>query len=482
MLISNPTREQWKELGRYFREHPEDFAHMDQFLYRDVRAQDANQRIQFLQRSAGFECWLVSDGDQIIGFVTYGEVIPGHQNAFGLAIGRQFESQGYETQALRELICILSCRRVPEVNGFCHPENTAIIRVMKRLGFQEDTAYHDPGGANAVKFVKRLCDNRPSRTENEMPATAHAAGNAIAPPARLASRGLAGQALEAGQQRVMSVCELRKLVCRTVSDNLGKEYANMSGAVMYNGWSSLRPGPLYLMGLNPGGNPEEIKETVLESICALQENHCAYTDECWSHLECPQEPCPCRGESPHQRRVRDLVGALDRCLDLRNVFAANAIFLRSKDTQELKNRNPDNKLWERCWRVHKFFLKIVRPKLILCLGNGNGLSPFSLLREQLLREQCSEASEVCRTRVAQQEKSGKRGGSGETRTNRPLYWKSFVSQVLVNGSEKLHCMVVGVPHPSRCEIIPSRHEITDELEECLRAMRTVIRGGGVLFG
>jgi RimJ/RimL family protein N-acetyltransferase len=200
MLVSNPTDEQWNELRENCLATPEDIAHLTQFAYGGDRVPNADQLLRLLRPRAGVECWLVSEGGRIVGLVNYGEVIPGHQNAFGLAIGRQFASRGYGTRALEELIAILSRRGIREVNGFCHRRNTAIIRVMERLGFQQDTDYHDPRDANAVRFVKRLCDNRPSRTENEMPATAHTAGNPIAPPARLASRGLAGQVLEAGQE------------------------------------------------------------------------------------------------------------------------------------------------------------------------------------------------------------------------------------------------------------------------------------------
>jgi RimJ/RimL family protein N-acetyltransferase len=456
MLISNPKKKQWDELRRNCLENPEDFAHLTQFPYDHVRVTNADEvrnrdeLIQFLRHRAGVECWLVSECGRIVGFVNYGEVIPGHRNAFGLAIGRQFASRGYETRALRELICILSLRGVSEVNGFCHPENTGIIQAMNELGFEQGP--RDPGGANAVKFVKRLCDNRPSRTENEMPATAHAAGNAIAPPARLASRGLAGQALEAGQEQVMSVCELRKLVYRTVLENLGDEYADLSGAVLYNGWSSLRPGPLYLMGLNPGGDPAKITQTVRQSIEALQENHCAYTDECWI-----PEHRGCRGKSTHQRRVLELIRKFDPHLRRypERVFATNAIFLRSTNTQELKKMKLDD-LWGKCWPVHQLFLSIVRPKLILCLGNGNGLSPFSLLRERF-----SEKSEVCCP-------SGFRHG------------KSFFGRVQVNHREGLDCrkwldcMVVGVPHPSH-------YESTNGLKNCLREIGKAIREGAVPF-
>jgi hypothetical protein len=175
----------------------------------------------------------------------------------------------------------------------------------------------------------------------------------------------------------MSIGGIRKQVRSVVKQCLGED-ANRSGAVLYNGWSSVRPGLLYLMGLNPGGDPDTIRETVLESIDSMKDDHCAYTDECWirTHLpECDLEKC--KGKSRHQRGVCALVDTFCPEISIKDVFATNAVFLRSKNQYSLKG---PWELWEKCWLVHRLLLSIVRPKLILCLGNSDGLSAFSLLR------------------------------------------------------------------------------------------------------
>lgn len=236
----------------------------------------------------------------------------------------------------------------------------------------------------------------------------------------------------------MSVGEIREQVLSVVQQHLGED-ANRSGAVLYNGWSSLRPGLLYLMGFNPGGDPDMIRETVLESIRSMKDDHCAYTDECWIHLhDCHVEKC--NGKSRHQRRVCTLVNALGLEISIKNVFAANALFLRSKNQDTLKM---PWELWTKCWPVHRLLLSIVQPKLILCLGNGDGLSAFSLLRSRF-----SGAPIVQRCGP-----NGFRDG------------KWFAGRVAVaqKRPQELECTVVGISHPSRYGITPSLQHYLQQL-------------------
>ena len=92
-------------------------------------------------------------------------------------------------------------------------------------------------------------------------------------------------------------------VIQSVVAHLGP-IATQSGTVLYNGWSTLRPGPLYVMGLNPGGDPIG-HQSILESLNSVAEDHCAYKDECWGH---PQVYG--LGQSPHQKGVCELVSLL----------------------------------------------------------------------------------------------------------------------------------------------------------------------------
>lgn len=177
----------------------------------------------------------------------------------------------------------------------------------------------------------------------------------------------------------MSDPEIRNMVMSAIKQHLGKD-AEKSGAVLYNGWSTLRLSHgLYIMGFNPGGNPDTIKKSIIETLEEIREDYCSYKDECW-HKSCRED---CRdanhcGKSRHQTRVTELAKILG--CNIRDVFAANAIFIRSNNQDSLAEKLS---LFENCWPIHQMFLSIVQPRTILCLGNGEGSSAFSLLRQKL---------------------------------------------------------------------------------------------------
>lgn len=166
----------------------------------------------------------------------------------------------------------------------------------------------------------------------------------------------------------MTQKDIRSHVISMVRSHLG-ELAHNSGEVLYNGWDTLREGPVYLMGFNPGGMPELIPTSILDSLKNMSDGHCSYEDDVWEWrgIDLPA------GQHPHQKRVKVLAELLN--LNIRSVFAANAIFQRSGEANTLRGALG---LWEKCWPVHRLFLKIVKPKIIICLGNGRR-SSFSLL-------------------------------------------------------------------------------------------------------
>lgn len=139
-----------------------------------------------------------------------------------------------------------------------------------------------------------------------------------------------------------------------------------SGAVLYSALTTLRPGPFYFVGLNPGGiNGKSIRES-LNSLIASDTN--AYLDEDWS----PDRRNYGTGGHPLQRRAKALFEALG--CDIRSVCAANLIFRRSKGEREL-----DLELGEVCWPVHALVLNIVRPRSIIAFGRHT----FAFLAEKL---------------------------------------------------------------------------------------------------
>lgn len=151
--------------------------------------------------------------------------------------------------------------------------------------------------------------------------------------------------------------------------------ANRSGRILYSAASTLKPGAIYLLGLNPGGDPSTHHDTVGQSLRELPQRRVnAYLDESWAG-----QPV---GRSRLQRRVRWLLERLG--FEVREVCASNLIFLRSSDSSG--SGYPQTA--QLCWPVHERILRIVQPKAIIAFGNS-GVSPFRFLQAQYAAAQLS---------------------------------------------------------------------------------------------
>jgi hypothetical protein len=71
------------------------------------------------------------------------------------------------------------------------------------------------------------------------------------------------------------------------------------GAVLYFGASTLRPGPFYLLGLNPGGDGGA---TLRDSLRGSRAGHNCYLDECWA----PGGRSQAKGEATLQHLARSM--------------------------------------------------------------------------------------------------------------------------------------------------------------------------------
>lgn len=60
----------------------------------------------------------------------------------GYAIDRSHARQGYAYEALRALIFELSAQGVTLIKAEVHPENTASLRLLKKLGFCDEGSYY----------------------------------------------------------------------------------------------------------------------------------------------------------------------------------------------------------------------------------------------------------------------------------------------------------------------------------------------------
>lgn len=212
----------------------------------------------------------------------------------------------------------------------------------------------------------------------------------------------------------------RKLIQDAVAA-LPPAVRNASGSVLYSGWSSVAAGPVYLMGLNPGGDPADSSApNVGRSLDQLADRYSAYADESWTTGS---------GESRHQKHVLHLLDQLH--LSTYETLSANAIFVRSKDTAKLRDVEGIASAWiaaDMCWPVHQVLLSIVRPRAIVCLGNGEGTTSWGMLRHRL-------------------KSSGAGSWSSESETADFRAGKAARASVTL-GVETLECAVVGLAHPS----------------------------------
>lgn len=107
-----------------------------------------------------------------------------------------------------------------------------------------------------------------------------------------------------------------------------------SGNILYSSASTLKPGDIYLLGLNPGGDPCEIKHTVKDTIGQMpMKDSNSYLDESWSHRGKRLDI----GQAPLQKRVDWLLTSIG--LQTRSVCASNLIFQRTRSARSLDFHN-----------------------------------------------------------------------------------------------------------------------------------------------
>ena len=134
---------------------------------------------------------------------------------------------------------------------------------------------------------------------------------------------------------------------------------NSSGAVLYSSTKTLSPGPVYLLGLNPGGTEGA---TLQDSLDNARRDHNAYLDEQWA----PGGNLQPKGPATLQRRVQNLCSLMG--LDTRQVPASNLVFTRS--TRTGTHLDFDGAL-PLCLPVHKIFFDAIQPNFLMTFGALN---------------------------------------------------------------------------------------------------------------
>lgn len=151
-----------------------------------------------------------------------------------------------------------------------------------------------------------------------------------------------------------------EIVSRTLDGKL-----DQIGSFIYSSHETIRPGDIYLLGLNPGGQGGLSLEKQLSTLLSRDKN--AYLDEAWEN-GAGSYKC---GEAPLQKRVDWLLSQLGA--STRNVLATNLIFMQSRDANGVSFEQA-----KQCWPVHEALLNIVRPRTIIAFGNSNH-SPYSYI-------------------------------------------------------------------------------------------------------
>jgi len=148
---------------------------------------------------------------------------------------------------------------------------------------------------------------------------------------------------------------------------------DQSGAIFYSGREAFtRPSPLYVLGLNPGGDPhlqrtETVRRNVDEWRHEWPSRWSSYVDESWRKMA--------PGTCGMQPRVRHLIARSG--LDARLVPASNVIFVRTRSEADLARDKPV--LLQNCWEFHRAVIKALRVRVVACFGRTAG----ELAREKL---------------------------------------------------------------------------------------------------
>ena len=145
-----------------------------------------------------------------------------------------------------------------------------------------------------------------------------------------------------------------------------KSLSNRSGSVFYSGRSAFdSPSQMYVLGINPGGAPEDHRDETVRShtrwvLNDAPTNWSAYRDESW------EGGIP--GTVRMQPRILHLCKRLK--LDPGKVPASNLVFPRS--VREGKLEGDIDQMARECWPFHKEVIEALGIRVVLCLGQRPG--------------------------------------------------------------------------------------------------------------
>jgi hypothetical protein len=157
-----------------------------------------------------------------------------------------------------------------------------------------------------------------------------------------------------------------------------------SGAVFYSSPPAFDGHrPIYILGLNPGGNPEiQAENTVrrnFENWERQTEPYSSYVDEVWEGTV-----AGAHGMQPRIQHLADVLG-----IDLRLTPASNVVFVRSATEAKLEANKSE--LLDACWPVHEAVIESLGCRVVICLGSTAG----RWVRERLdAKHECDKFTET----------------------------------------------------------------------------------------
>ena len=162
-----------------------------------------------------------------------------------------------------------------------------------------------------------------------------------------------------------------------IASGIPKSLANVSGKVFYSGRDAFQSGrPVYLLGYNPAGNPNEHSgETVASHTRAVLEdftsNWSAYRDESWLSRGRRRAA----GTATFQPVLLQLMYQLG--IDPGLLPSSNLVFTRSARAADLSSPEELECL---CWPFHANAIEMIRPRFVICLGLKTGRLVCSWLK------------------------------------------------------------------------------------------------------
>jgi uracil-DNA glycosylase family 4 len=139
-----------------------------------------------------------------------------------------------------------------------------------------------------------------------------------------------------------------------------------SGKVFYSGRNAFSVrSPLYVLGANPGGDPNSQEEETVAAHTAwvsttAPADWSAYRDESWKG-----KPPGKHGMQPRLLHMFKVLG-----LSPTMVPASNLLFVRSKREGDIAQ--DIERFASLCWPFHQCVIENLKPKVILCLGQTAG--------------------------------------------------------------------------------------------------------------